>query len=280
MLAKLVVWDVDRPAAIRRMLKALAEVELLGLAHNVAFLRAAVGQPAFRAGEVYTGFLAEHRAALLAESERDLHTRVLAALVGHVCERAQVAASASPWSDTRSFRLNGPNAEAAQLVLGERELDATLEFSGDELIVTCLDQSTRVREERLSGQRLSFVADGARVTASYVSRPRAYGFSAFVAQRGACLELGFGRAHAFDEDAGGADGAIRSPLPGRILSVFVAAGAKVKRGDALISLEAMKMEHTLRASADGVVRELRVAARDQVAEGSTLLVVEAARSAE
>jgi biotin carboxyl carrier protein len=61
--------------------------------------------------------------------------------------------------------------------------------------------------------------------------------------------------------------------------VFVSVGSEVKRGDALISLEAMKMEHTLRASADGVVRELRVAARDQVTEGSTLLVLEGRASA-
>jgi 3-methylcrotonyl-CoA carboxylase alpha subunit len=281
MLAKLVVWDVDRSAAIRRMHRALSQVELLGLAHNVAFLRAAVAQPAFRAGQVYTGFLAEHRAALLAESERDFPMRVVAALVGHVCERAQAAQaqSASPWADTRSFRMNGPSVETVQLVIAEREVEAKLEFRGDELVVTYLEHSTRVREEQLAGARLSFVADGMRVVASYVSRPRAHGFSAFVAHRGACLEVGFGRAHAFDEEAGGADGAIRSPLPGRILSVFVAIGAEVKRGDALISLEAMKMEHTLRASADGVVRELRVAARDQVAEGSTLLVLEARGSA-
>jgi len=275
MLAKLVVWDVDRPSAIRRMQRALGEVELSGLAHNVAFLRAALATDAFRAGDVYTGLLADRYDALVRDSERTLPACVVAALVGHVCERAQEAAEpSSPWSDTRSFRVNGPHAETLRLVLGERELEARLEFQGEELVLGVLDVVTRVREARLAAAELTFLADGARLRASYVSRAHAHGLRAFVTHQGACLELGFGSAHAFDEEAGATDGAIRSPLPGRILTVFVALGSEVKRGDALVSLEAMKMEHTLRASADGVVRELRVAARDHVTEGSTLLVLE------
>jgi 3-methylcrotonyl-CoA carboxylase alpha subunit len=277
MLAKLVVWDVDRASAIRRMQRALSEVELSGLAHNVAFLRAALASDAFRAGDVYTGLLAERHAALVAESQRGVHTCVLAALVGHVCERALQATRhepVSPWADTRCFRVNAPHAETLRLALGERELEAKLEFQGEELTVNVLDRTTRVREARLLLAELTFMADGARVKASYVGKPHAHGRRAYVTYEGACLELGFGSVHAIDEELGATDGAIRSPLPGRILTVFVQVGSEVKRGDALISLEAMKMEHTLRASAHGVVRELRVAARDQVTEGSTLLVLE------
>ncbi|HKO89930.1 MAG TPA: acetyl-CoA carboxylase biotin carboxyl carrier protein subunit, partial [Polyangiaceae bacterium] len=93
---------------------------------------------------------------------------------------------------------------------------------------------------------------------------------------GACLEASFAGADSAVESGAAALGAVRSPLPGRILSVFVRAGARVQKGDPLVSLEAMKMEHTLHASVDGVVAELSVQERDQVAEGSTLLVLEAA----
>jgi 3-methylcrotonyl-CoA carboxylase alpha subunit len=280
MLAKLIVWDHDRAGAIRRMRHALSEVQLSGLAHNVAFLRAAVGHAQFGAGDVHTAFLTERRAELLVESERSFRTLVLAALVGHITERAQRARAAtnvdafSPWSDARSFRINQPHAENLRLHVGERDIEANLVFSGAEVAISCLLQTTRVQSEQLRAQQLSFLADGVRVAASYVSRQQAHGPVVYVTHEGACLEASFGQAHAFDQELGLADGAIRSPLPGRILSVFVSVGSEVKRGDALISLEAMKMEHTLRASADGVVRELRVAARDQVTEGSTLLVLE------
>jgi 3-methylcrotonyl-CoA carboxylase alpha subunit len=200
--------------------------------------------------------------------------------VGHVAERAQQARESarvdpfSPWSDTRSFRVNGPHAEVLRLAVGERELEATLTFEAQDIAISWLGQTARVHGEQLTRERLSFVADGERVLASYVSKSSAHGPIVYVALEGACLEAAFGKAHAFEQELGLADGAIRSPLPGRILSVFVSVGSEVKRGDALVSLEAMKMEHTLRASADGVVRELRVAAKDQVTEGSTLLVLE------
>jgi 3-methylcrotonyl-CoA carboxylase alpha subunit len=280
MLAKLIVWDEDRASAIRRMEQALSQVELLGLAHNVAFLRAAVTHAQFRAGDVHTAFLAERFDDLLADSERGFQVRVLAALVGHVAERAQAAERVrgadafSPWSDTRSFRLNGPHAEVVRMSVAEREIEAKLLFRGPELVISYLGHSACVRGERLERERLSFWADGARVATSYVSRERAHGSIVYVAHQGACLEASFGQVHAFAQELSLADGAVRSPLPGRILSVFVREGSAVKRGDALISLEAMKMEHTLSASANGVVREVRVAPRDQVSEGSTLLVLE------
>jgi biotin carboxyl carrier protein len=81
-----------------------------------------------------------------------------------------------------------------------------------------------------------------------------------------------------DEDAATL-GALRSPLPGRVVGVAVSAGQRVRKGAPLLSLEAMKMEHTLRASVEGVVSELFVKQGEQVAEGSTLLVLLAAEPA-
>jgi 3-methylcrotonyl-CoA carboxylase alpha subunit len=73
------------------------------------------------------------------------------------------------------------------------------------------------------------------------------------------------------------DGAITSPMPGRIIAVEVAAGASVAKGQKLVTLEAMKMEHTLTAPFDGVVAELNAAAGSQVAEGTLLVRVEAGK---
>jgi 3-methylcrotonyl-CoA carboxylase alpha subunit len=74
-----------------------------------------------------------------------------------------------------------------------------------------------------------------------------------------------------DESAGGS---LAAPMPGRIVQVSVAAGSQVKKGDALLILEAMKMEHTITAPADGVVKEVHYAAGEQVLEGAQLITME------
>src|SRR5690606_9610510 len=85
------------------------------------------------------------------------------------------------------------------------------------------------------------------------------------------LDMG---AHAEGEAAAG-DGAILSPMPGKIVSVAARAGAKLKKGDPILVLEAMKMEHTLTAPFDGKLAELNAQAGAQVSEGVVLAKLEA-----
>ncbi len=70
-----------------------------------------------------------------------------------------------------------------------------------------------------------------------------------------------------------ATGSLAAPMPGKIAQVLVQAGARVKKGDALLILEAMKMEHTIAAPTDGVVKEILFAAGEQVLEGAQLVVL-------
>jgi propionyl-CoA carboxylase alpha chain len=72
-----------------------------------------------------------------------------------------------------------------------------------------------------------------------------------------------------------AEGSFVAPMPGKVIELRVATGDRVAAGDVLVVLEAMKMEHPMRAAADGVVTEVRVAQGDQVEAGAVLLVVEA-----
>jgi 3-methylcrotonyl-CoA carboxylase alpha subunit len=283
MLAKLVVWGEDRAAALRRMSQCLGQVELLGLANNVAFLKAAVEHSAFRAGDVHTALLAEQREVLLKSAQAGARNLLLLAIVGRLCSRAAHATERdpydafSPWREPRSFRLNAPARELLTLQSGEQELKAQLTYGHDQVEIELLGQTSRVRGERLVGTQLSCQVDGALLTGCYLAP--AHAERVFVGLSGASTEVLFGARHVAGDDAAASLGAVRSPLPGRILSVFTHVGASVKRGDALVSLEAMKMEHTLHASVDGVVTELNVQPRDQVAEGSTLFVLQAAPEA-
>jgi len=98
---------------------------------------------------------------------------------------------------------------------------------------------------------------------------------ALVTEWGQTFAIGFAR---FDGSGAGSagDGAILAPMPGRVTSVEVAKGDTVSKGQRLVTLEAMKMEHSLAAPFDGIVAQLDVAQGAQVSEGTLLVKVEKA----
>ncbi|MEI9986786.1 MAG: hypothetical protein WDN69_28625 [Aliidongia sp.] len=130
MIAKLIVWDHDRPAAVRRLRRALAEYEIVGVMTNIAFLAAIAGHPAFAAAELDTGFIGRHGAAL-SPAPQPASVEVLAAAALRVlldrqaAVDAAAAASADPWSPwnlATAWRLNGDGYQ--DLVF--RDGDATI----------------------------------------------------------------------------------------------------------------------------------------------------------
>ena len=135
MLAKLIVWDEDRELARRRLVAALGQVEIVGLANNVAFLKALADHPAFAAGEVDTGFIERHHDALFAPAAPD-RGRVLAAAVGSLLlgqeDKARQAAAASadphsPWHAMDGWRLNLDARQAFRFLLAGVEQDVVLQ---------------------------------------------------------------------------------------------------------------------------------------------------------
>ena len=103
----------------------------------------------------------------------------------------------------------------------------------------------------------------------------ANGAIAVVFERGEAYEFTLDTGERSADEATAGDGAILSPMPGKIVSVAAKAGAKLKKGDPILVLEAMKMEHTLTAPFDGKVAELKAKAGDQVVEGALLAKLEA-----
>jgi len=268
MIAKLVVWGEDRAQAIRVLSQCLAQVELAGVQTNLSFLKAAIDQPAFRTGDVHTGFLAQHREAILARPAGWFSDTVALAVMGLLRQREQ-GGNASPWSDRRSFRVNAPATDVLLLSLQGRALDVVVRFDGARTELRFEGQVVSVEQAVLTGQQLTVISGERLLQASYVVD----GERAFLLREAESHELRVRALFLAAAEDAGALGVVRSPLPGRILSVFVATGQRVQKGEPLVSLEAMKMEHTLRASADGVVQSVSVKAQEQVVEGGTLLVL-------
>ncbi len=278
MIAKLIVWDHDRPAALRRLRTALADCEVAGLATNLTFLGSVAAHPAYAEAELDTGFIGRHRAELVPEhrpaDDRTLALAALAVLLDRAAEAEAAARGSSdpysPWHMVNGWRLN----DYAHHVLrfrdpvapSAREVAVTAHFRRNGFVFDLPGGALAVRGDRLDTTRIAAGLGGARLEATVVRR----GDELTILQSGRAHRLVLHRPLAEAERAGD-DGRLTAPMPGKIVAVKVTSGAKVKRGASLLVLEAMKMEHTISAPADGIVAAVRYRVGDQVEEGAALI---------
>jgi 3-methylcrotonyl-CoA carboxylase alpha subunit len=282
MIAKLICWDTDRDAALRRMRRALAEYQVAGLANNLQFLSAVVSHRAFAEAHrdpslLDTGLIERHAAELIPGTQpADDITLALAALAEllratrEAQDRARGSADPhSPWHDGGGWRLNQDNFHVVDFLDGGGRVSVTAHFrrGGHELElpggrITAV--ATMDAEDRITAD-----LGGARVMAQVIRRGDE--LTVFRDGRSHTLRLEGQEA----AEAGGDAGSLVSPMPGSVIEVLVRAGDRVEKGAALMLIEAMKMEHTIAAPADGVVKEVFFVRGDQVQEGVTLLEFEA-----
>lgn len=278
MIAKLIVWDETRPAALQKLRTALSDYQLAGVASNLDFLGKIAAHPAFAAKELDTGFIERFKDDLIpgapAPTDQDIALAVLYILLerdkAHHDSRKNTSDPYSPWDSMTAWRLNDIGHDDFTFKINDEDvtIHAIFEDRGVRLMLPSGPVvATAERSEdgglraTLSGHKLSA---GVTVSGSKVT----------VMTAGRQTEL-FWVIDDFDgtgEDSGG--GAITAPMPGKIIQIFTQTGATVSKGDALIVLEAMKMEHTLTASSDGIVADIFHEVGDQVDEGTLLVRME------
>ncbi len=278
LIAKLIVWDSERATALRRLRGALAATEIVGLPNNVEFLKRVAHHPAYAAAEYDTRFVERHADALLAAPAGGPPDAVLAltCLFLHLeRERAGDASRSrdpySPWQANDGWRLNEDGSHVVHLRHAAGEVEALVRYSRAGLTVE-LPRASLAVSGRLDAQGDLVARVGERTLRASVV---VHGAAVTVFLGGERHELS-----GIDREAAGAKtpaalGVVSAPMPGRIVDVRVAANAKVHGGDVLVIMEAMKMEHAIRAPADGVVAAVRCRRGDLVAEGAELLRLEA-----
>ncbi len=275
MIAKLVVWGEDRAEALRRMKAALGSYQIVGVATNIAFLQRVVAHDAFASGQVDTGLVARHRAALfprpLAPTPAEL---VLAAADEYLrMVDASLAGSKSsgdphsPWNLIDTWWLNSAD-HAVALVFGADDAEYDVRFS----IAECGIFVRMARRDYLVGvgrtrDELRLLLDGESIAGNVV----ALGDERCVFFAGAMrrLRLIDRLLHADEEEHRG--GHLVAPMSGTIVAVHVKVGDSVDRGTPLLILEAMKMEHTIAAPGRATVSAVHYRAGDQVREGADLI---------
>jgi 3-methylcrotonyl-CoA carboxylase alpha subunit len=276
MISKLIVHGVDRDEALARLRQALDDYEIAGVITNQPLLRAICDHPAFVRADLDTGFLERHARELIEVDVEPPADGVALACAAMLAERERRAIPQpgadphSPWAVPDAFRLNEDGFDVLRLLHAGDPLDVRAHFTAGAITLEWGAHATVLHDVRTEGDRVSAVLDGARQRAAFVLEEGAI----HLLQRGRCLRVD----HAplfdeIDEDAA-LGGVVRAPMPGRVTAVLVADGDRVRKGQALIRLEAMKMEHTLCAALAGRVTGLCAEVDQQVEAGATLVVVE------
>ncbi|MBP2705756.1 ATP-grasp domain-containing protein [Microbispora sp. RL4-1S] len=270
MLAKVAAWGPDRAAALAGLDRALAATAVLGVTTNTGFLRALLADPDVAAGRLDTGLVERFAAGLAGDSPPD-DVLAAAALVFHA-EAGGIGGGAGgagdPWDVADGWRIGerawtvyrlgvpvrvrGTAADAEEVEVDGRGLGpARLVMDGDEVSVTIGGLTRRYAVAR--DRETVWLGEGGRAWAVTRHDPGDPG----------------------DPESAGhaADGVVRSPMPGTVLVVKAARGDRVAKGQPLIVVEAMKMEHTLTAPLDGVLAELRARTGQAVELDAVLAVV-------
>jgi 3-methylcrotonyl-CoA carboxylase alpha subunit len=253
MIAMLVVHAESRAAAIDALAGNCEGVEVWPVQTNAAFLARALAHPEFRTGAVTTSFIATHEQELVADEAALTALREDAAIAlvvreidpvgpvyGTVTDELRFKRPGEVWRQQTGFRLNAPD-RIAPVFATDGPMEAVAMPRG-------------WRDRFVSSETVS---DGIVVFAggdALHARTRAMGGAS----------------------GGTADGAVLAPMPGRVTAVEVAAGDSITKGQRLVTLEAMKMEHGLVAPFDGTVAELNAEPGAQVSEGALLVRVEKA----
>jgi len=267
MIAKLIVWGDSRAQALTRLDAALRDTHIVGPHTNVALLRRTVNSRAFAQADLDTALIERERAVLFDQPPLPLEV-VAAGVAAHALATEAALPDTDPWSRRDGFRLHGGARRHFHLLRGDSEHPVALARLHDgALQLEVGDVKWPLRVRALGGERHDVTLGERRLLLDVYAHGEQV--SVFTAEgRGDVREVD-DIAHAGEGAASG--GQLTAPMPGKLIAYMAKPGDRVARGQALAVIEAMKMEHTIHAPRDGVVREWLYAAGDQVGEGSELL---------
>jgi len=260
MIAKLIAFGDDREQALVRLRNALAAIDVVGPASNVGFLERLIAHPAVQEARIDTGYLDRHLDEFVSlPNAPPLAALAAAAALRLLAERDEAAVEAgagadphSPWALADGWRIGQTSAQPLVLQWRDQRIELQVEGTADEFRVVHGSEALRVKRLARSDTHLTLLLDGqsqrlpARMTGEdilvHVDHQR-YRFHP-------ARPFGFEGAAAVSSDR------LRAPMPGRIVAVHAAVGDRVEAQQAVLVMEAMKMELTLRAPIAATVLEL------------------------
>jgi 3-methylcrotonyl-CoA carboxylase alpha subunit len=280
MIAKLIVWDENRDKALLRLTRALAEYRISGTTTNIDFLHSLVSSKPFQRAELDTGFIEKYHDEIFRDKKQDIsQSLALAALYLVLKQKDKAHPSVlstdlwSPWNNTSGWRLNEAHVNHFELVSqGQNYPVAVAQVGRDGKVCYSIRSGDHTLEANgeIEGNILHAEIDGHLFHVSVSECDGSYSiYTEEVAMHFTLMEVDLG-----DEDPGEGAAALSAPMNGTIVDLVASEGSIVCKGDTLLVMEAMKMEHTICAPEDGQVAEFYYQTGDLVDGGAELLKFE------
>ena len=278
LIAKLVVWDEDRERARGRLLQALAQFRIVGVANNVGFLSRLVASPSFAAADLDTGLIEREQDVLFPQAAPIPDTVFALAALAELLRQAEEARRRaeqqpdrwSPWHACDGWRLDGRLTRTLAFRAGEHERAVGVAYADGSYILHLDGTAIPARGELAGDGALRAELAGRWLSATVI----ADGDKRHVFVDGWDYVLSAIDPLSPRGERSSAAGALTAPMPGKIIALLAEPGSAVEKGAPLLILEAMKMEHTIAAPAAGQLKRFRFAIGEQVAEGMELVELE------
>ncbi len=274
MIAKLIVWDIDRNRALNRLSNALREYRIGGLKTNIEFLSNLISVEAFKNAELDTGFIAKHYDSIFNKpSNAFVSLRHLAALSLAVKQKDHSIGQSfsSPWHAANAWRLNEPHCQKFALQDNTGPFIATIEYihGGEAGYRINIDEQCITAQAKRIDDTLQVNIDGYKFNADI-----------FFHENGSTLFYHSGsynfnlQSPDLGDDNQHDNHALEAPMNGTIVALLVQPGEHVCKGQGLLIMEAMKMEHTIKAPQDGILVDFKHTPGALVSAGEDLVVFE------
>ena len=268
MLAKLISHASDRDTARRKLVYGLRGLFAPGVQTNREFLVSALEQPEFACGSYHTGFIDEHLDELITQYDHSEYLIAASGVALYLSNRRQAEASILPHLPA-SYRNNPFRDPSVRLQVGSTAFDISWRPAGAEsFTISCGDWQANVQLVSFEPGSIRLSIDGIQK----IFRIAEAGDQFFVQSNSSSHVVTRLPRYPHSHSASEHESAY-APMPGQVLKILVEVGQHVLAGDALVILEAMKMEQTLRAATDGVVEAVLVKQGDVVAPGDRLVEI-------
>ncbi len=278
MIAKIIAWGTQREDALRRLRRALDQIEVVGVTTNRDLLAAITVHFDYAAGAFDTTFLDEHRDELVTEAKAPLVESVVLAAIAELDRLSKAGQMTgapqddpySPWHRRDGWRLFGRGSCRLQFTDQDEEIVVRATIGEEGYQLDWPGGAERVTGATVRDGVVGVEVKGRRIVGRVVrSAQERHVIIGGLIRRFIVGNSDVGHAAA---EAGG--GKLSAPLPATVVKVHAVLGQKVSRGEALMVLEAMKMEHVVVAPGDGIIAAIHYASGEQVLEGAELIAFE------
>jgi 3-methylcrotonyl-CoA carboxylase alpha subunit len=271
MLAKVIAWAPTRDAAINRLNRGLEETDIRGIVTNTPFLSALVTHPDVRANTIDTGFIERELKVLTPDSAAPGDLELCAAVAAIVSseEQAARAAGTSPWQ-TAGWMPVGRRQRVFKFKHGSDEQRVTLNYGSGPATISIGTRELGFETAAADDGHFDLTLDGARSHIVSVIE----GHELYLRTRHGRFDMHWVDPFGGDDEEQVGEDKIVAPLPGTVVALLAEEGATLEKGAAILTLEVMKMEQTLRAPFAGVLKRIKCKVGDIVGEGVELAEVE------